>query len=92
MQIKQRRNNGQKNLEARVAKLEKIIKNESRDRLTVGELIDYLSQFGLDKKVQFEIGDDILRPIDAGDIYDAGDSVNFDFTRILLEIRQPIIK
>ena len=73
-----------KKLEARIARLEKMIKNESFRRLTVGELIEYLSQFDSDKEVQFEMGN-VLDPIDAGNIYDAGDSVNFDFTYILQE-------
>lgn len=59
-------------------------KNESKDRLTVGELINYLNQFDLNKEVQFEMGN-VFRPIDAEDIYYAGDSVNFDFTYIMKE-------
>ena len=73
-----------KRLEARVAKLEKMIKNESFRKLTVWELIDYLSRFDLDKEVQFEMGN-VLDPIDAGNIDDAGDSVNFYFTYIMKE-------
>ena len=73
-----------KKLEARIAKLEKLIKNESKERLTVGELINYLSQFDQNKEVQLEMGN-VLEPIDTGKIYDAGDSINFDFTYILNE-------
>ena len=75
-----------KKLEARVSRLEKMLvrKNESFHKLTVGELIEYLSQFDSDKEVQFEMGN-VLDPIDAANIYDAGDSVNFDFTYIMRE-------
>lgn len=62
----------------------KKCKNESFRKLTVGELIDFLGKFDANKEVQFEMGN-VFRPIDAGDIYDAGDSVNFDFTYIMKE-------
>ena len=81
-------------LEERIVRLEKSIKNESVNsrrkkcknesfrKLTVGELIDFLGKFDADKEVQFEMGN-VFSPIDAGNIYDAGDSVNFDFTYIM---------